>query len=86
MLEPIAAVEKWILEENPDLERIDPDLDLFESGLLNSIQIIDLVEVIDKLVPSRVDINALELEDLRTLKIIEVRFFASSESPDIAGH
>lgn len=84
MSTPIVDVEKWILEQNPEVEHIDPDLDLFESGLLDSIQIVDLADVIDRLTPTRIDVNELDFEDLRSLAVIDRCFFASSGSPDAA--
>ena len=44
-----------------------PDADLLESGVLDSLQLVDLLAHLEQKLDFRIDIESLELDDLRTL-------------------
>ncbi|MFJ6069811.1 acyl carrier protein [Streptomyces sp. NPDC093065] len=65
----------WIYEQNPDFEDIDPDLDLFDTRLVNSLSLIEFVVVIERASGQVIDRRQLKTEDFQTLRTIQERFF-----------
>ncbi|MFI1980792.1 hypothetical protein, partial [Streptomyces wedmorensis] len=63
----IRGVQDWILALNPDLTEVDTDADLFESGLIQSLQLVQLVLVIEDARGERLDRSTLRPDDLRSL-------------------
>jgi acyl carrier protein len=45
-----------------------PDLDLLESGVLDSLQLVDLLLLIERHFGRRIPIEAIDLDDLRSLR------------------
>jgi acyl carrier protein len=73
-------VERWILEQRDYGQKgseIDPDLDLFEADIISSLQVVELVAVIERLGGVKVDRLAIKPEDFRTLRAIQRSFFPS---------
>ncbi|GHH24655.1 phosphopantetheine-binding protein [Streptomyces rubradiris] len=74
--EPIQAVREFILERNPKLEELPDDLDLIDSRAINSLAFIEFIFLLEELTGETVDPEDLNLDDFRTLKSLETRFFA----------
>ncbi|MEV6025284.1 phosphopantetheine-binding protein [Streptomyces sp. NPDC052036] len=68
-------VLNWFLDQNPDLDEVDPDLDLFDTRLLNSLSLIEFVVIIEKASGRTIDRRNLRTDDFRTLRRIEECFF-----------
>ncbi|ANP53255.1 acyl carrier protein [Streptomyces griseochromogenes] len=68
----------WVYEQNPDVEDIDPDLDLFETRLVNSLSLIEFVVVIEKVSGQVIDRRQIQTDDFRTLRTIQEKYFAES--------
>ncbi|MFH8561878.1 hypothetical protein [Streptomyces sp. NPDC017988] len=74
----------WIYEQNPDIEDfedfedIDPDLDLFDTRLVNSLSLIEFVVVIERASGQVIDRRQLRTEDFQTLRTIQEKFFGGS--------
>lgn len=68
----------WIYEQNPDVEDIDPDLDLFDTRLVNSLSLIEFVVVIEKASGQVIDRRQLKTEDFQTLRTIQEKFFGGA--------
>ncbi len=77
----IDAVRDWILAQHPELDEVAADTDIFAAGLVQSLQLMQLLVVIERAHGERVDRKTLKPDDLRTLAGIEARFF----SPEHAG-
>ncbi|MFI6686779.1 acyl carrier protein [Streptomyces sp. NPDC050485] len=71
-------VMNWIYEQNPDLEDIDIDLDLFDTRLINSLSLIEFVLVIEQASGQVIDRRQLKIEDFQTLRTIQENFFDKS--------
>ncbi|MFE0104518.1 acyl carrier protein [Streptomyces sp. NPDC059009] len=69
-------VMTWIYEQNPDFEDIDPDLDLFDTRLVNSLSLIEFVVVIERASGQVIDRRQIKTEDFQTLRTIQEKFFA----------
>ncbi|MET7467448.1 hypothetical protein ACFYON_05800 [Micromonospora sp. NPDC005686] len=75
MTEPMLAVQEFILERNPKLDRLSGDLDLIDSRAINSLAFVEFIFLLEELTGQPVDPEDIDLDDFRTLKAIEARFF-----------
>ncbi|MCS0639776.1 acyl carrier protein [Streptomyces sp. LP05-1] len=70
-------VRSWILQRNPDLTEVDPETDLIETRIVDSLQFVELVLHIEELRGKAMDFDDIDLDAFRTLKDIERNFFLS---------
>jgi len=89
MNDGVHQIESWLLKQNgqPSGE-IDPDLDLFESGVLSSLQVMELLVTIEQASGHRIDRLSVGPNDLKTLRQIDTRFFAATAAdaePHVGG-
>ncbi|GAA4083449.1 phosphopantetheine-binding protein [Nonomuraea soli] len=75
MSEPLQKVREFILERNPKLDEIPDDLDLIDSRAINSLAFVEFIFLLEELTGEAIDPEELDLDDFRTLKAIEARFF-----------
>ncbi|MFD9460118.1 acyl carrier protein [Streptomyces sp. NPDC060027] len=75
MTEPMQSVQEFILGRNPELDRLDGDLDLIDSRAINSLAFVEFIFLLEELTGEAIDPEELDLDDFRTLNAIEARFF-----------
>ncbi|WP_222079406.1 phosphopantetheine-binding protein, partial [Rhizobium leguminosarum] len=46
----IFQISEWILAQNPGLERVDPDQNLFDSGLVSSLKFMEMILALEKII------------------------------------
>ena len=63
------AVRRVFLEDL-NLEISDPELDLLEAGIIDSLALVGLIAGLEERLGVSVDFDTLELEDLRSLETI----------------
>lgn len=71
-------VAQWILDQRDDAAepgRLDSDLDLFEAGVLTSLQVIELLVVIERAGGQKIDRMEIHPDNFRTLRSIQRKFF-----------
>lgn len=71
-------VERWVLDQQDTRDgrdSLEADLDLFETGILTSLQAIELLVVIERAGGEKVDRMSIEPDDFRTLRAMRQRFF-----------
>ncbi|MET9075270.1 acyl carrier protein [Streptomyces sp. NPDC004232] len=73
--EPMQAVREFILERNPKLDQLSDELDLIDSRAINSLAFIEFIFLLEELTGEPIDPEDLNLDDFRTLKALETRFF-----------
>lgn len=66
--ENIIARIAQVFLESLHVEVSSADTDLFESGILDSLQLVDLLSQLEEQFGCRIAMEALDLEDLRTLR------------------
>lgn len=71
-LEQIIA---WINSRHPQVGRIDPDYDLIENRLIDSLGFVEFIILIEKLSGRTLNVNDMNVESLRSLANIERTFF-----------
>lgn len=86
-----AIVERLraLILEHLHMEVPSADTDLLDSGLLDSLQLVDLLLLIEQHFGRRIEIEAIDLEDLRSLARLAQLLdtpAASAESARTPGH
>lgn len=76
----VEQITTWILARHPEVNSIDPDHDLIESRLIDSLGFIEFVLLIQRLAGRPIDIEAAGIESFRSLKNIEQVFFSHQPS------
>jgi D-alanine--poly(phosphoribitol) ligase subunit 2 len=69
MRDSIARLSRLFLE-TLHIEAPSPDIDLFESGTLDSLQLVELLLALERYFGVRIAIESIDLEQLRTLERI----------------
>lgn len=75
MTESMQAVREFILGRNPKLGQLADDIDLIDSRAINSLAFVEFIFLLEELTGESIDPEDLDLDDFRTLKAIEARFF-----------
>jgi hypothetical protein len=70
-----AELKQWILRKNPEISDIELDLDIIECRLVDSLAFMDFVIQVSQLSGREIDFSNLDIEDFRTLRRMEERFF-----------
>ncbi|MFB9836541.1 acyl carrier protein [Actinoallomurus acaciae] len=73
--DPMEAVREFILGRNPKLGELDVEMDLIDSRAINSLAFVEFIFLLEELTGEPIDPEELDLDDFRTLKTIEARFF-----------
>jgi acyl carrier protein len=70
------ALRSWVASKSgrPAGEQLD-GAGLFQDGLLNSLDLIELIMLIERLSGNPVDVDSLTAEDVSTIDAIAGRFF-----------
>lgn len=74
----VAEVVAWIRARRPDVGTIDPDHDLIESRLVDSLRLVELIILIERTTGRPVDVDTLDIADLRTLNSLDRAFSVRS--------
>ena len=76
-MEPVLA---WLYTKHPSLAGvIDLDDDLIESRLVDSLHFLEFVYVVEEASGCAIDMRAHSVENFRTLRRIERRFFSATD-------
>lgn len=65
----------YLRARRPDLEDIDPDLDLIENRILDSLGFVDFLYLLEEHTGQPISLDTVSAEDFRTLNRIKARFF-----------
>jgi acyl carrier protein len=75
----------WILEKNPDLPQPPTEHDdLIGGRLIDSLAFLEFIYLLEELTGRPIDLQAVTIEDFRTLARIEERFFSLAAKPQTA--
>lgn len=67
----IDVIKDWILAKHEDRTDIAPDEDLIENRLVDSLSFVEFVFLIEETSGREIDMDSLDINDLRTLAAIE---------------
>lgn len=74
-MDKLAEIKKWILSRHPEVSDIEPDFDLLDNRLVDSLSFVEFVLTIEELSGRAVDMNSIEIDHFRTLNSIGSQFF-----------
>lgn len=75
----IDDVRDWILAKHADRSSIDPNEDLIENRLIDSLTFVEFVFVIEQASGAVIDVDTIDIADFRSLGAIEKAFFSTTE-------
>lgn len=73
------AVIAYLLTKRPDLTSIDPELDLVENRILDSLGFVNFLYVLEEQTGEEILMENVTPSDFRTINSIRKRFFHESE-------
>ncbi len=68
-------VLSYLLARRPELTSIDPDLDLIDNRLIDSLSFVNFLYVLEEQSGRQISLDEVSPEDFRTLRRIRERFF-----------
>ncbi|MFG2284990.1 acyl carrier protein [Streptomyces sp. NPDC048595] len=68
-------LKQWILARHPEVSDIDADLDILENRLIDSLAFVEFMLLVSRLSGEEIDMETLDIDDFRTLRRIEGRYF-----------
>lgn len=71
----ILKIREWIISQSPELPEFDGDFNLIEHRVLDSLQFLELINMIEELSGQIVDTAEINVADFLTLNAIEDKFF-----------
>lgn len=71
-----AEVAAWLSRRHPDAGEIQPDDDLIDSRLVDSLSFLELIGLVERLSGRPIDVDSLDLDDFRSLRRIEAAFLS----------
>ena len=71
----LERVKEWILTKTPGATEIALDVDVIETGLVNSVSFTEYVLIIEELSGTEIEIDEAIVEKVRTLRGVAENFF-----------
>ena len=71
----IGLVVDFLRERHPELESIDPEIDLIESRILDSLRFVEFLYLLEELTGREIPLEEVSPDDFRTINRIRARFF-----------
>lgn len=72
----LEQVSQWIQARHPEVAQIEPDFDLIDSRLIDSLGFLEFIGLIERLAGTPIDVETVDIDDFRSLANIEQAFFA----------
>lgn len=72
-------VLEFLLARRPELAAIDPDFDLIDNRVLDSLGFVNFLYVLEEQTGREITLDQVSPEDFRTLRRIRERFFDAVE-------
>ena len=69
--EGMEQVRAWLLERKPELSEIDPDMDLIDQRIIDSLSFIEFLFFLEEVAGRDLQEEAQSVEPFRTLRAIE---------------
>lgn len=71
-------LEEWFLAKNRQYEGIDPDLDLIENRVVDSLSFVEFVFFLGQLTQTPIDVQNIDIDDFRTLRRIGAKYLQAA--------
>jgi acyl carrier protein len=66
----------YLRSRRPELDTIDPDLDLIENRILDSLGFVNFLYLLEERTGREIDLESVTPDDFRTLRKLARRFFS----------
>ena len=73
--DPIEVLRAFIISRNNAIAVLPPDLDIIEKKVIDSLQLVDLIYMVEDLSNTAIDFETLNIDHFRSLEAIERQFF-----------
>ncbi|GAA3194255.1 MULTISPECIES: acyl carrier protein [Streptomyces] len=70
-------IKQWILDRHAEVSDIEPDFDLLESRLIDSLAFVEFMVLVSRLSGEDIGMESIDIDDFRTLRRIEARYFGA---------
>lgn len=80
MATKIEQLRAWLIALHAEPVAVDHDTDLIESGLITSLQFVQMVIEIERISDSKIEPGVITVENMRTLQAIEEAVFRPREA------
>jgi acyl carrier protein len=70
----IDAIKEWIISRNEGRQDVGADEDLIDCRLVDSLSFVEFIFLIEEVSGEEIDVDKLDLNDVRTLAAIKKRF------------
>jgi acyl carrier protein len=77
----LASVKDWLLSRKPELSNLDPDFDLIENRVIDSLSFLELVFFLEELTGRELKVTAETVNAFRSLHTIQKEIFDANGSP-----
>ncbi|MCX4763965.1 acyl carrier protein [Streptomyces sp. NBC_01275] len=74
MSDDLSFIRDYLLSRRPEFTTIDPDLDLIDNRILDSLGFISFLYVLEERTGQEIPLDSVSPEDFRTLNRIRARF------------
>jgi acyl carrier protein len=68
-------VVEFLRARRPDLVKLDPELDLIENRILDSLHFVEFLYLLEEATGTEISLEEVSPEDFRTMSRIRARFF-----------
>lgn len=73
--ERVESVKRWLLAKKPEYQDLEPDFDLIESRVLDSLSFLEFVFFLEEITGREIHVTPEVVESFRTLRTIEEKIF-----------
>jgi acyl carrier protein len=74
-------VTEFIQLHRPELTELDPDLDLIDNRIIDSLMFVEFIYYLESLTGEQLEIESITVDDFRTLRAIRKRFLGEEWVP-----
>lgn len=71
----VESVKRWLLAKKPEYQDLEPDFDLIESRVLDSLSFLEFVFFLEEITGREINVTPEVVESFRTLRTIEEKIF-----------
>jgi acyl carrier protein len=72
-------VVDWIRARHPEVTELDPDHDLIDNRLIDSMAFLEFIVLLERVAGRPIDVETLNLDDFRSLARIERAFLTAED-------
>jgi acyl carrier protein len=77
--EATKVIHDFLCKDRREITKIDPDMDLLDSRVLDSLRFMNLIVMIEELTGKEVPLDKTTAEDFRSIRRIQLRFLGFHE-------